>query len=263
MFSYGTFFKANVQTEAVAKVLNVNPRVSEPKRREHAGNFFYIHNWTPSRPPPSSFFPETEIGPLITSYCNRDIDRRPSTDLKTRNLRSLIMPSSPERHTPPKIIVESPASPDHAAELMLSRSRSNSLNDPEDDDRTPFLDNSDPESGWRIKLNKHSERVRNFSRSKRNVIVGLLSVILVVLIVVWFMSWRLFDRESSSRGGNRQLLVHGQHGAVATELDICSNIGVKMLQEGGNAVDAAIASGICIGSINMFSAGIGGFASIR
>src|SRR5579862_4888577 len=129
------------------------------------------------------------------SRVNRDIDQRPSTEKRSVICDPFVMAPSPERHTPPKTMVESPASPNHSAELMLSQSRSNSLHDPEDDDRTPFLDNPDRESGWRIKLNQHSERVRNFSRSKRNVIVGLLSVILVVLIVVAFMSWRLFDRE--------------------------------------------------------------------
>src|SRR5690348_2153811 len=45
--------------------------------------------------------------------------------------------------------------------------------------------------------------------------------------------------------------------------DIC--VCLPVLKEGGNAVDAAIASCLCIGTINSFSAGIGGggFMAIR
>ncbi|KDE06740.1 gamma-glutamyltransferase [Microbotryum lychnidis-dioicae p1A1 Lamole] len=57
---------------------------------------------------------------------------------------------------------------------------------------------------------------------------------------------------------NPNYLVSGRNGAVATEVDICSNIGVDVLKENGTATDAAIASAICIGVTNMFSAGIGG-----
>jgi gamma-glutamyltranspeptidase len=97
-----------------------------------------------------------------------------------------------------------------------------------------------------------------FFGKKSNAVVMSPTVFIVASIVVVFTLWRLLDMQCSSSGGNRQILVRAKHGAVATELDTCSDIGVNILREGGNAVDAAIASGICIGSINMFSAGIGG-----
>lgn len=53
-------------------------------------------------------------------------------------------------------------------------------------------------------------------------------------------------------------LIHAKNGAVASENESCSIIGVEMLKQGGNAVDAAIAAILCIGVINMVSSGIGG-----
>ncbi|KAI7831630.1 gamma-glutamyltranspeptidase [Gamsiella multidivaricata] len=64
---------------------------------------------------------------------------------------------------------------------------------------------------------------------------------------------------------NTPSLVKAKHGAVATEEIHCSEIGVQVLRDGGNAMDAAIASCLCIGTVNMFSAGIGGggFMTVR
>ncbi|KAF9576091.1 hypothetical protein EC968_000159 [Mortierella alpina] len=64
---------------------------------------------------------------------------------------------------------------------------------------------------------------------------------------------------------NIPILIKAKNGAVAAEEIHCSEIGVEVLKEGGNAVDAAIASCLCIGTINAFAAGIGGggFMAIR
>ncbi|TEB06228.1 gamma-glutamyltranspeptidase [Coprinellus micaceus] len=64
---------------------------------------------------------------------------------------------------------------------------------------------------------------------------------------------------------NPSYLVKAQNGAVASENKICSELGVKVLREGGNAVDATVATTFCIGVVNMFSSGIGGggFMTVR
>jgi len=49
---------------------------------------------------------------------------------------------------------------------------------------------------------------------------------------------------------------------VATDHPVCSQIGVSILQDGGNAADAAIASMLCLGVVNPASSGIGGGAFI-
>ncbi|KAI7848842.1 gamma-glutamyltransferase, partial [Circinella umbellata] len=56
-------------------------------------------------------------------------------------------------------------------------------------------------------------------------------------------------------------LVTGKRGAVAVEAEECSNTGIEILKQGGNAVDSAIASALCIGVIDSFATG--GFMLIR
>lgn len=47
-------------------------------------------------------------------------------------------------------------------------------------------------------------------------------------------------------------------GAVASESAVCSRVGTKLLQDGGNAVDALVGTVFCVGVIGMYHSGIGG-----
>jgi gamma-glutamyltranspeptidase/glutathione hydrolase len=48
------------------------------------------------------------------------------------------------------------------------------------------------------------------------------------------------------------------HGAVASESDICSRIGIDVLSSRGNAADALVATTFCVGVVGMYHSGIGG-----
>ncbi|ROW10671.1 hypothetical protein VPNG_05092 [Cytospora leucostoma] len=60
-------------------------------------------------------------------------------------------------------------------------------------------------------------------------------------------------------------LLQGAHGAVASESEVCSQIGIDLLKRGGNAADALVGANLCVGVIGMYHSGIGGggFALIR
>ncbi|KAF8423563.1 gamma-glutamyltranspeptidase [Tirmania nivea] len=64
---------------------------------------------------------------------------------------------------------------------------------------------------------------------------------------------------------DRDKLIESRNGAVSSDVEICSNIGVGLMKKGGNAVDAIIGTAACIGTVNMFASGIGGggFAVVR
>ncbi|KAK2592369.1 hypothetical protein QQS21_009949 [Conoideocrella luteorostrata] len=47
-------------------------------------------------------------------------------------------------------------------------------------------------------------------------------------------------------------------GAVASESSICSRIGTRLIEDGGNAVDALVGTVFCIGTMAMYHSGIGG-----
>ncbi|HEY2865687.1 MAG TPA: gamma-glutamyltransferase [Pyrinomonadaceae bacterium] len=59
--------------------------------------------------------------------------------------------------------------------------------------------------------------------------------------------------------------VRGQHGMVASNSEIASRVGVEIMKEGGNAVDAAIAVGLALEVVYPYAGNIGGggFMMIR
>ncbi|CAG8737267.1 15969_t:CDS:10, partial [Racocetra persica] len=101
------------------------------------------------------------------------------------------------------------------------------------------------------------QRVR--TRSGRFSFTTIMILTLVVMIFMFILS----NFENIFGNGNFILttesnLIIAKYGAVASEIVNCSQYGVDVLKEGGNAIDAAITSMICVGAINSFASGIGG-----
>jgi len=85
------------------------------------------------------------------------------------------------------------------------------------------------------------------------------------LVLRLLMLFSPVSEEVGSSARNPAYPIKVEHGAVASENELCSILGVDILKEGGNAVDAAVATTFCIGVVNMFSSGIGGggFMTVR
>ncbi|KAJ9688263.1 hypothetical protein PVL29_014126 [Vitis rotundifolia] len=56
------------------------------------------------------------------------------------------------------------------------------------------------------------------------------------------------------------VIVESKQGVVAADDGRCSEIGASMLRKGGHAVDAAVATSLCVGIVNPMASGIGGGA---
>ncbi|KAK4437139.1 Glutathione hydrolase 2 [Sesamum alatum] len=77
----------------------------------------------------------------------------------------------------------------------------------------------------------------------------------LAVFVLSLLSSALFLNSSSAARGER---VKANNGVVATDETECSKIGRDMLRLGGHAVDAAVASTLCIGVLRPADSGLGG-----
>lgn len=80
--------------------------------------------------------------------------------------------------------------------------------------------------------------------------------VLLILAVFCLYSWQrasCLEKPLTSAYSTIPVLVKARHGAVAAENKRCSEMGVSVLKQGGNAVDAATSATLCMGVVNMFA----------
>ena len=66
-----------------------------------------------------------------------------------------------------------------------------------------------------------------------------------------------YDRPAKNPHQSRSVVI-AQHGIVATSQPLAAQVGLDILKQGGNAIDAAIATNAMIGLVEPMSCGIGG-----
>ena len=82
----------------------------------------------------------------------------------------------------------------------------------------------------------------------RRVYTFLISILLFVSLLLVVLSAE----------AEKKLPARGQKGMVSTSHPLASETGIRMLKQGGNAIDAAVAIAFVLGVVEQYSSGIGG-----
>lgn len=85
----------------------------------------------------------------------------------------------------------------------------------------------------------------------------------LLIMAALLVSSSLYADEAA--GSDRQFKATAAYGAVSSGHPLASQVAMKILQKGGNAVDAAVAAGFMLGVVDFSNSGIGGdgFALLR
>ncbi|MFQ6615317.1 MAG: gamma-glutamyltransferase, partial [Fidelibacterota bacterium] len=78
--------------------------------------------------------------------------------------------------------------------------------------------------------------------------------IILFSLVLWAFFWYSCTRVAVPA----HRVASGKNGVVVSSHPLASEIGLKVLRNGGNAVDAAVATGLALGVVDQFNSGLGG-----